>query len=182
MTAALADPPRDTARFFRAAMQAMARPGRIYQVDAPVPPAPLSPAAAALILTLCDRTTPVHLAGTLDDAAVRDWLTFQTGAPLTRAEDATFAIGGWTALQPLDRFGIGTPDYPDRSATLIVEMADLTPKGTRLTGPGIEVEHHLNLPNPAAFQGNAARFPLGLDFFLTSGSRLAAVPRSTRIG
>ena len=31
------------------------------------------------------------------------------------------------------------------------------------------------------FRANAALFPLGLDFFLTAGNRLAGVPRTTRV-
>jgi alpha-D-ribose 1-methylphosphonate 5-triphosphate synthase subunit PhnH len=50
-----------------------------------------------------------------------------------------------------------------------------------LEGPGIETQARLDLPDPAAFRRNHARFPLGLDFFFTCGDRLAAVPRSTRV-
>jgi alpha-D-ribose 1-methylphosphonate 5-triphosphate synthase subunit PhnH len=96
--------------------------------------------AGALILTLCDGTTPVHLAPSHDSDALRGWITFHTGAPLVGAEAAAFALGTWEALQPLDRFSIGTPEYPDRSATLIVEMPALEATGARLTGPGIETE------------------------------------------
>jgi alpha-D-ribose 1-methylphosphonate 5-triphosphate synthase subunit PhnH len=40
----------------------------------------------------------------------------------------------------------------------------------------------LSLPDAAAFAANRALFPLGLDFILTCGNRLACVPRSTRVG
>lgn len=97
---------------------------------------PLSVAAGVLILTLCDGTTPLHLAGAYDCAAVRDWITFHCGAPLDAAEDAMFALGDWAALQPLDQFTIRVPDYPDRSATLIVEMAERPPQVPRCAGRG----------------------------------------------
>lgn len=174
-----ADAPVESARAFRAATTAMARPGRIAEIGGAVGPAPLSPAAATLLLTLADAETPVHLAGRWDAPAVRDWLTFHAGAPVVRAEDAVFAVGDWAALAPLSRFRIGTPEYPDRSATLIVETDVLAAQGARLTGPGIETAAALSLPEIEAFRANRSRFPLGLDFFFCAGSRIAALPRST---
>jgi len=176
-----ADPPLEAARTFRAAMTAMAEPGRLVEVPGIHPPAPLSQAAAALILTLVDAETPLFLAGAADNAGVRDWVTFQCAAPLTGSEAARFAVGTWPALWPLTRFPAGTPDYPDRSATLIVEMAELRAAGARLTGPGIETEAALNLPELAAFAENHARFPLGVDFYFCAGRTIAALPRSTRV-
>ena len=181
LTGGFADPPRDAARAFRAALQAMARPGRIETVAGATPPANWSVAAGALVLTLCDATTGLHLAGGHDTQALRDWVTFHTGARLVGAAEADFALGGWDALAPLDRFRIGTSDYPDRSATLIVEMPDLSQTGARLTGPGIETEAHLSLPEIAVFQANRQRFPLGFDTFFTCGDQLAGLPRSTQV-
>ena len=132
-----ADAPVESARAFRAALDAMARPGRIHEVAGAAPPAPLSVAAGILLLTLADRTTPVFLAPSHDRAEVRDWLAFHTGAPVGTAAEAVFALGTWAALQPLGRFPMGTPEYPDRSVTLIVEQDGLHPEGARLTGPGI---------------------------------------------
>ncbi len=176
-----ADPSRDAARAFRTALDALARPGRIVTLAGAAPPAPASPAAGALLLTLCDADTGVHLAPTHDTAALRDWIVFHTGATLVAPDRAAFALGAWDALQPLARYATGTADDPDRSATLIVERATLAPSGVRLTGPGIARAAHLNLPEAAAFADNHARFPCGLDFFFTCGARLAALPRSTTV-
>ncbi|MCR8725035.1 phosphonate C-P lyase system protein PhnH [Frigidibacter sp. ROC022] len=181
LTGAFADPPRDAARAFRGALRALSRPGTIVTLAGAAGPAPLSPAAAALLLTLADATTPLHLAGAHDCAALRDWVRFHCGAPLTGAEDAAFALGTWPALAPLDRYRIGTPDYPDRAATLIVEVEDLTPDGARLSGPGIRGQARLSLPETAAFRANHDLFPLGWDCFLTAGERLAGLPRSTQV-
>lgn len=174
-----ADTPVEAARGFRAALGALSRPGSIVEIAGAAPPAPLSPAAGALVLVLCDATTPLHLAGAHDCPALRDWITFHTGAPLVDAPQAVFALGRWEALMPLERFVCWQPDYPDRSATLIVEQDALTPQGARLSGPGIRDVAWLSLPEVAAFRANRALFPLGLDFFLTAGNRLAGLPRST---
>lgn len=174
-----ADGPIEAAHAFRATLEALARPGTLHRVAGAEPPAPLSVAAGVLVLALADPTTPLHLAGRHDCAAVRDWITFHTGAPLVGTAEAVFALGHWSALMPVDRFAIGTPEYPDRAATLIVEMADLTATGARLTGPGIRDTAHLSLPEIAAFRANRALFPLGFDTFLTCGDQLAGLPRST---
>lgn len=181
MDGGFADPPRDAALAFRAALQAMARPGRIEQVSGAVPPAPASHAAGALLMTLCDPETGVYLAPSHDTPALRQWITFHCAAPLVGPAQADFALGTWEALQPVSAYRIGTPEYPDRSTTLIVEMDRLDPAGARLTGPGIQTEAALNLPDMAAFQANRARFPLGFDCYFTCGDRLAGLPRSTTV-
>ena len=175
-----ADRPVEAAHAFRAALHAMARPGTVHPVAGARPPAPLSPAAGALALTLADGDTPLWLAPSLDIEGVRAWLTFHTGAPFVPPDRARLAFGRWGEL-PLDAFALGTPEYPDRSATLIVEVAGLG-RDHRLTGPGIETEAWLTVPAPGFFRANRARYPLGLDVFLACSDRLAALPRSVRVG
>lgn len=181
LSGGFANPAIQSAHAFRSVMEAMARPGRIMDIDGAEPPAPLSPAAGAVLLTLCDAETPVHLAGEADCGDVRAWLAFHTGAPLAGPSHCMFAVGAWEALLPLSAYPIGTPTYPDRSATLIVERADLAPSNATLTGPGIRQSAALALPEKKAFQANRALFPLGLDFIFTCGGRIAALPRSTRV-
>lgn len=175
------DAPVQSAHAFRAALDALARPGVIHDLEGGAAPAPLSPASATLMLTLCDAETPIHLAGGCDTQGVRDWITFHIGAPLVGPSHAMFAVGRWDALAPITRFPIGTPEYPDRSATLIVEMHEIEARGATLKGPGIKATSALSLPEVAAIRANAALFPLGLDFFFTSGTRLAALPRTTKV-
>ncbi|MEE4118115.1 MAG: phosphonate C-P lyase system protein PhnH [Paracoccaceae bacterium] len=180
-TGGFRDPPVEAARAFRAAMTALARPGRIERLAGATPPPPLSTAAGVLLLTLVDADTPLHLAGEADTPEVREWLAFHTAAPIVGPGQAAFALGRWQALQPLEAYASGLPEYPDRSATLIVELDRLAPEGAELEGPGIATRASLSLPDRAAFRANHARFPLGLDFFFTCGDRLAALPRSTRV-
>ncbi|MGL5011974.1 MAG: phosphonate C-P lyase system protein PhnH [Paracoccaceae bacterium] len=181
LSGGFADAPTQSARAFRALLEAMARPGSIWLVEGANPPAPLSVAAGIALLTLADGTTPLHLAGAADCGAVRDWVAFHTGAPICGAADAVFAVGTWAALQPVDRFAIGLPDYPDRAVTLIIETDVLEPTGARLSGPGIRDTARLSLPETAAFRANRTLFPLGFDAYLTCGSRIAGLPRSTHV-
>ena len=174
-----AAPPVDAAAGFRAALTAMSRPGQVQEVGGALPPAPMSVAAGVLALTLCDPETPVWLAPSLAGKPIRDWFAFHTGAPTVSPAEAAFAFGTWAEM-PLDAFRPGDAAYPDRSATLIVEVAEIG-SAHRLTGPGIERQAHLTVPDPAWSRANRARYPLGLDLFLTSGTQLAALPRTTKV-
>jgi alpha-D-ribose 1-methylphosphonate 5-triphosphate synthase subunit PhnH len=181
LSGGFAEAPVQSARAFREVMEAMARPGTIRRITGALPPPPLSVAAGTLLLTLADPTTPLHLAGAADCPELRGWISFHTGAPLTDARAAMLAVGTWADLQPVTRFRVGEPAYPDRSATLIVETDRLVNQGPVLTGPGIELATWLSLPETAAFRTNRARFPLGFDTIFTCGDRIAALPRSTRV-
>lgn len=181
LSGGFSDAPVEAALAFRAAMSAMARPGRTEVLSGARPPAPLSVAAGTLLLTLCDPETPVHLAGGHDTRAVRDWIAFHTGAPIVPPPEAAFAIGTWEALLPLDGYRIGLPEYPDRSATLVVERDAHATVAAVLEGPGIRTVAALDLPETEAFETNARHFPLGLDFFFTAGDRVAALPRSSKV-
>ena len=181
LSGGFADPATQSAHAFRSVMEAMARPGTIQDIDGAAPPAPLSPAMGAVLLTLCDTETPVYLAGDMDCEAARAWLAFHTGAPFVGPAHCMFAVGKWDALAPLAVYPIGTSEYPDRSATIIVECSELAASGDTLTGPGIKNQATLSLPDVEAFQANRTLFPLGLDFIFTCGERLAALPRSTEV-
>ena len=182
LTGGFADTAVDAARAFRVLLQAMARPGTVHDLGTALPPDGLSPAAGTALLTLADGTTPVFLAGSADCAAVRGWIAFHIGAPISGPQDAVFAVGPLADLTPhADRLRLGDPAYPDRSATLIAEVDRLTPGNTRLTGPGIRDAAFLALPQAGMFRRNAQHFPLGFDSYLTCGRQIAGLPRSTRL-
>lgn len=182
-----ADPPVAAAVAFRAAIQALARPGRIETLAGAEPPEGLSQAAAVLLLVLADAETPLWLPERLRHGPAGNWLRFHTNAPQVAAPGAAmFGLGHWDELAPLSAWPAGDAAYPDRSATLVVEVPALD--GGRpmdLTGPGIRDRAELapELPDGALaeLRANAARFPLGLDFFFTAGDRVAGLPRSTQI-
>ncbi|MEP4195239.1 MAG: phosphonate C-P lyase system protein PhnH [Aliishimia sp.] len=179
LSGGFADPAVASAAAFRQVMEAMARPGTIHTIAGAAPPPPVSPATGVVLLTLCDPDTPVHLAGVLDRDEVRAWIAFHTGAPVVGPSHCMFAVGAWDDLMPLNSYQIGSPQYPDRSATLIVQAERLEPNGAVLSGPGIKDTHNVSLPEIEAFQHNAGHFPLGLDFIFTCGDQVAALPRST---
>jgi alpha-D-ribose 1-methylphosphonate 5-triphosphate synthase subunit PhnH len=174
---------------FRKVMDATARPGSVHAVAAAAgAPAALTKAAAAIALTLCDHDTPVWLDTALRSSdAVASWLRFQTGCPIvTDPTQSAFALLSDAATAPpFEQFALGTQDYPDRSTTLILQVASLT-NGPELTlsGPGIRGTARLcvtSLPEDfvARQAANRALFPRGVDLLLVAGHELAALPRTT---
>jgi alpha-D-ribose 1-methylphosphonate 5-triphosphate synthase subunit PhnH len=185
------DPVLASQAVFRTVMEAMARPGSVAAVDAAVtPPAPLGIAAAAVALTLLDFETPVWLDPALAAASdIGDWLKFHTGAPLTADPGAAaFAFIEDPARMPdFDSFCQGSVEYPDRSTTLVLQVAHLSEgDGFRLSGPGINGARMLSAaPLAPGFAdrmaANRALFPRGVDIILTCGRLLAGLPRSIHL-
>ena len=174
---------------FRAVLDAMARPGLIQ--DCPVlPDAPdgLDPVAFAVILTLCDPDTPVWLSPACDAPAARTNIAFHTGAPVVDEPGAAhFAVLDIAEAQSaLAGLSVGTPEYPDRSATAIILTRTLTKDGgASLSGPGVDGRTRLSVGDGdagfwTALARKANQFPLGIDVILAGPGRLAAIPRSSK--
>lgn len=171
---------------FRRIMEAMARPGLVVSLGhLPAAQAPLIKASEAALLTLCDFETTLWIAPTLGAAA--DHLRFQTDARLvSSASSAAFAL---VEAQDLDLaiYHPGTPNYPDRGATVVVQCEALSGGAEfLLAGPGIaSVQPFAIFGLPAKFpdqlRTNRAQFPLGVDLIFASGTDVLALPRSTRI-
>ncbi|PKA43972.1 phosphonate C-P lyase system protein PhnH [Rhizobium sullae] len=190
LTGGFTEPVFQSQSVFKTMMDSMARPGTIQTIAPEVaPPAPLGTAAAAIALTLCDHDTPVWLSSGLAKSAMPDWLGFHTGAPVVpeRAEARFAFIEHGVTLSSLGLFALGTQEYPDRSTTLIIELAGL--EGGRrlaLTGPGIQSVTEIGpvgLPETflRLWAENRALFPRGIDLVLTAGSRFLCLPRTTKI-
>lgn len=192
LAAGFKDPVHEAQACFRAVMNAMARPGLTQALPAVDlhPPKPLTPAAAAIALTLLDYDTPVWLDKPLAASAdVKTFLRFHTGAPIvSEPVEAAFAfVSDPASMIPLASFNQGSPEYPDRSTTLILmgqylrKSADVT-----LHGPGIQAEQGFSAkPVPNVFWDqvitNNAQFPRGVDLIFAGDEKIAALPRSTRI-
>lgn len=188
MRPGLADPVLDSQRIFRGVMDAMAHPGRIVPLPPPPdPPGPLVPAAAAVALTLLDYETSLWLDAASSTGPVAEYLRFHCGCPLvTSPGSAAFALlADAECLPGLDAFDAGSDEFPDRSATVIVQVAGLRAgTGHWLRGPGIDGARRLEIQGmPERFWSmcveNHARFPRGIDFILVADSRVVALPRTT---
>jgi alpha-D-ribose 1-methylphosphonate 5-triphosphate synthase subunit PhnH len=176
---------------FRAVLNAMARPGSVHLVSSVISaPPPLSTGAAALALTLCDQDTPIWLDARLRAAEqVVSWLRFHCGSTIADdSQTAAFAfVSTPSELGPFDLFHPGTLDYPDRSATIVLQVATLrSGPSLILTGPGIRGRHVLRaspLPQDIGerLAANRGLFPRGIDLVLVTASEIAALPRSVHV-
>jgi alpha-D-ribose 1-methylphosphonate 5-triphosphate synthase subunit PhnH len=186
-----ADPVHGAQQAFRQILQAMARPGTVQDCGGELdPPRGLSPAMAAVCLTLADADAPLWLSDTLATDPAVGYLKFHCNAPvLDDVARASFVLANAASMPALDACAQGDDRYPDRSATLVVEVPRLAgagPGAWTLEGPGIETTACLateGLPGdfPGRWRDNAAAYPCGVDLILTCGRRLAALPRTTRV-
>jgi alpha-D-ribose 1-methylphosphonate 5-triphosphate synthase subunit PhnH len=176
---------------FRSVMDAMARPGSVQRIAAVTgTPNPMMPGTAAIALTLFDHDTPLWLDPAMNATAdAAQWLKFHTSAPIvTDSATSAFAlIADAAALPALDRFSFGTPEYPDRSTTLILQVASLTEgPALELRGPGIDGSATLRAAIEPSdlferLSVNATLFPRGIDVVLVADDAIAAIPRTTRL-
>ncbi len=185
-----ADPVANAGDAFRAILQAMSRPGTVQPIAAPDEyPSAISGAAATVLLTLPDHSTPVWLDASLAGTDLDGYIRFHSGAALTGdPSHAAFAV------LPKDAntfahsiFCHGTDEYPDRSTTVIIDITSFGGRvAVRLSGPGIDGFCDFRADGvPSAFWKemitNGALFPLGIDVILTAPGFVAAIPRSTKI-
>nr|WP_294517000.1 phosphonate C-P lyase system protein PhnH [uncultured Rhodopila sp.] len=187
LTPGFAEPVGGAQSCFRQVLDAMARPGRVYTVGAVAAPAPLSDAAAAVVLTLMDHETPLWLDPEAE--AARGWIAFHTGAPITGdPAKSMFALAlTHYAMTIWHRLPFGTDEAPQTSATVILHVASLTTgRAFVLEGPGLRSPATLTvdgLPGDfaAVWQRNHALYPCGIDLILCAGNQLAALPRSVAV-
>lgn len=184
LAAGFADPVPEAQRCFRAVLDAMSHPGRIFHASGVTAPSPLGTAAAAVVLTLVDHETPLWLDP--EAAAVRQWAEFHCGAKVV-SDPAECAFGLAMTLPPLHRFSAGTHESPETSATVVCHVASFADgKAYRLHGPGLReplVRTVDGLPRDfvSIWQRNHRLFPCGIDLILCAGDRLVAFPRSVTI-
>ena len=180
-----ADPVIGAQSAFRAILEAMSRPGTIQMAGAELtPPAPLGQSAAAVLLTLVDADTALHLGEGCGAAA--EWIAFHCGAPVTPdIAAAEFALAlDMPKLASLDH---GTDDAPEHSGTIILQVADLNAGTTyQIAGPGLKAPTTMRvsgLPDDfvAQWSVNHGLYPRGVDLILCAGSQLIALPRSLAI-
>ncbi len=181
--------PAQCASVFRAVLMATARPGTLHEIPYKLhPPAPLSSTTAAVVLTLADQDTPLWLAPALTDRKVETYLKFHTGASLaTEQVSSTFAVFPSTQRPDLSIFPVGSDEYPDRSATVILQIDETSaPTTVFLEGPGLEKKLTLSLPGLDKefwqfVQNNHHLYPRGLDFLFCLSDGIIACPRSSRV-
>lgn len=176
---------------FRSVMDAMARPGAVQRIVPMVgTPATMMRGTAAIALTLFDHDTPLWLDARMSESSdVLKWLKFHTGAPVVQDSSiASFAlVSDGCALPSLERFALGTSEYPDRSTTVIIQVDSLdSGRSFELQGPGIDGVATLQASIKPfdlfeRMRCNETLFPRGIDVVLVADDSVLAIPRTTRI-
>lgn len=181
---------QDANHVFRTCLDATARPGTVYSLDVDLStPAPLLPSSAALLLALADYETTCWLDPTLANArGVAEYVRFHTGARISSTPDeADFAVAADVRAMPrISSFKQGTPEFPDRSTTLILQVESIKADGFQFAGPGINGVSTVSCdPTPSDFQTqwreNRSAFPCGVDLIFVAATHIAALPRSAAL-
>ncbi|MFC7403523.1 phosphonate C-P lyase system protein PhnH [Georgenia alba] len=183
--------PAQAQRTYRAALEAMARPGDVQHLP-DVEALEGRPAAAALLLALADLMSPV--AGLDDaDAALTAEVARITGAPLVPLAQARMVLSTRPpAPRRLLELPPGSAWLPEHGALLAQQVTALGERATDgpcllLSGPGVDGVRELRVDGLTA-EALADRdercrdFPAGVDLVLVApDGAVAALPRTTRI-
>lgn len=182
---------------FRSALDAMARPGTPVSIPAAslVSPTPGTRAAAAsLLLALLDQDCALWLSPTLADGPAAAWLRFHTGCLMV--QECSKADFVWAAsiaeLPPLEQLKQGSAEYPDQSATCVVNVtawriaAESEADAVSLRGPGVRDVRTLAVDGMDAgfvqqHHAMQALAPCGVDIFCCAGGAVLGFPRSVRL-
>lgn len=192
------DPVFDSQRHYRSILDCMARPGKIQALDrvALNPPPGLNAASVLVALALIDGEVSFHCVH--EEHGESAYLAANTRSAQAALDRADFVFAhGSDAPEFLESINCGTLDYPDTSATLILQLQAASheplPGALRfkLEGPGVDgaavlFVRGLHPDLLSAILARNAEFPLGIDTILTftsdaGGPCVAGLPRATRI-
>lgn len=186
LLASFTHPVADAQYAFRRILKAMSEPGCMVSLPLHHGWGTLSPAATAVLLTLVDQESPLWIDAGLDSESLRNNLRFHTGAPLVESRDAPFALSHTASLPDPADFAAGDNFSPEKSTTLIIEVASLNGGLTlRLSGPGLREPRAIapKLPESVInyLRARPHSFPQGVDLIFTCGEAMMALPRTTTV-
>ena len=183
------DPVFDCQQVFKALMNALAQPGKVFSIEENVKRlggngAPFK----AVALTLLDNWRSFYVEGDPALAEELRELTYGVPAPLEEADYLFFPRMGEPG-PVIEKAKPGTLPEPHKSATLFLMTDSLTGGDAfSLTGPGVEGAVTVTLPAPCRAwleerQAQAFEFPCGVDlYFLTPQGQVMGIPRKVKIG
>ncbi|MEN3264142.1 phosphonate C-P lyase system protein PhnH [Pseudonocardia sp.] len=174
----------DSRRAFLCCMRAQCAPGTAVG-PLPLPGLMTDPrldAAAAVLLTLLDSTTPVAPCGA-EAREVVAAVRAVTGSPVTGVADAEFVLVVGDAADAIRQAPRGDRDRPEAGATVVV--VDDTQETLTLAGPGIPTHRlstlALSVEARRERESANAAMPCGVDLLLVNDGGVLALPRTIRI-
>lgn len=186
--AGFSDPVFESHQVFKKVLDGMSSPGSIKSMSVKCEsPDAIYQATATLCLTLFDSDTRIWLSHS--DSELEKWLKFHCGCQIVKDENASKAdfaiIAKNSTLPDLDMFSAGTPEGPDKSATIILEVKNLNEGTTYITaGPGIKEENQFSATGLDEklldhMRRNKAIFPMGTDVIITAAEKIVCLTRTT---
>jgi len=204
----------DPQQVFRQLLKAMSEPGTLQYIDHWEKDSALADngfyqTSYATALSLLDGNCKVGLSAQLDHALTRNSLSFHSACSLVKLNNITnnataaseldflfLNAQEWQTLSTNTGLSLGDLSYPDKSTTVIVQVAAIRQTLTSnnkdevmkllLSGPGIEHQRTIFIEGLTAallnsLQQNQTLFPLGYDFIITAPDVLMALPRTCQI-
>ena len=187
------DPIRDTQATFRVILDALAWPGSVHQLPVEAMGAPVNPWAAAVLITMLDHETSLAWDGAAELEALAYFVQQRTAVAPASAATTDFILTDAAHLDPTlpERIRVGTLEYPDESATVVVLVESLESTnrviGLALSGPGVPEGKYIRVgASITAFlmarNAVVAGYPQGFDLLLIDAEgRLMGLPRTTAI-
>lgn len=181
---------------YRRLLDAMSHPGQVWQLikhphlraESPIE----ADWMASLVMTLVDHEVSLHVVDAPLFNGMQDVVSRRTRVQITTIEAADFVVADVARFDAdlVASIKIGSLDYPNDGATLVLQVGDLnTVAGPTmvLTGPGVNESHKRPLGDLttgilAARNAATADYPLGIDLIVIDRSgRVMALPRTTVI-
>ncbi|WP_310605030.1 phosphonate C-P lyase system protein PhnH [Anaerosporobacter sp.] len=178
---------------FKACMNAMARPGKIFSIQEVVEKMECDNKVLTLVgLTVLDNRCQYYVHNNMD---LIEELREQTMAVFSTIEEADFVLIPKAEMSQeevdelLNSGKIGTLAEPHKSATYVIVVDSLTEgENILLSGPGIKEKIAISLPSEAvtwleARNEQEYEFPCGIDLlFCTEAGDFMAIPRTSKVG
>ena len=182
----------DAQHHFRLLLDSMSRPGKINKLEVGeiFPPEGLNHAGALTGFALLNADVTCFAAGPTGDDTVLYFLV-NTGSQRAGIEEADYIfLPEKYYSTDLDKARIGTPKYPEDSATIVAAAEELSTEpiegAMRLTlkGPGVNGEAEVFVVGVEErlfefVKEQNSEYPLGLDLIITDRrSQVLCIPRS----
>jgi alpha-D-ribose 1-methylphosphonate 5-triphosphate synthase subunit PhnH len=190
----------DSQAVFRALLDSMSRPGRIFQaplVPYPASPRGFCPPVLSVLKTLCDHRVSFSV-GRCDTRS--EWIRYlevNLTAQFKALENAHYVLLDGASCDPgFSILNRGSLEFPESSATALLTVMRLSVEGDNsegpacdlvLEGPGVDGRSTLSVagldPAYASEREKMNRlYPLGVDLFLVDpDGRVAGIPRTTTV-
>lgn len=180
-TPTLTAPEAQNRTTFLSMMNALSRPGELFELDLANDFLPHN--LLAIGETLLDLETTFYT----PDAKLSESLAHTLARPETPSVAAYqfYPILTPKLLETLATAPVGEMNYPDRGATIILGCRFNCGPTLTLTGPGIETETIIQVnslpPNLWDLRAEKIQYPLGWDIFLVHENKVMGLPRTTEI-